>query len=798
MKLYCAYFRRVSSQQPGDILPAQRSVLQMKTALRYPFLLLFLLAAPRFAPGQVTVEIVNDTGWPDTNIFIKVPGKQWPGISDDPITPMELFANIESNHPAHPTTVPLSFLSTHGTVSPYAHVSTISGNTNLVYSFRADYIKSGSIYFFFGRDFTFTNHLQPSPPPGTAGNASRYDYAEFTIKNTDAQNNAADITYVDKFGIPLQMEWFSKGKMVAGSYVYASTHTLVDRFKDSALGQAVFALTDSDITPGWEYTGPTSYTNFARILAPQKMAGSGTSVSPYPEIKDYLDSLIGTAHQVQLNVASDQGGYHYIGYLVTLSSHTSGWLVTSHHTTSAPPHNPTLFPGQSYTNTVTFVIPSNSASQYVYGSPVGPNYYAVNGITVTTDTSPTYPLETWMIGDILSSLNFGFWGGRYGTNSADWFTPIKWQSFPFELARAGNDHYYNLYAALIYNNADPYSYAFSERITPDVLMSPGNGDTLRITLLPDDRLDAPVVPQPPTNAITADSIPLNWTPVVGATGYLVNVIRPAGMAPATLPASSNSYTLGGLHAGTPYRISVRALGSGAHGNAVVTPGRAVVALTSGTTLQSTGAFTQVQATFNVADPYYQVQDVYINSVKLIRTNNQWLTTNEVPARWIATTGLNQVVVSTVGADGNAFFNDWLTFEITSLGSGRAAISNVFFYGQKLSQPPPGVAGFISGTETNFQVSVLNPSLSIGLSFVPAETRRYASVPTVFEILDIHHTVDGRACFSFNVPMGETYRIASSTNLTTWQTNYTGVGKHAVDTYTNAPGSSAIEHFRVER
>ena len=42
--------------------------------------------------------------------------------------------------------------------------------------------------------------------------------------------------------------------------------------------------------------------------------------------------------------------------------------------------------------------------------------------------------------------------------------------------------YYNAYAALMYYNADAYTFAFSERITPDVGMAVENGDVVRITI----------------------------------------------------------------------------------------------------------------------------------------------------------------------------------------------------------------------------------------------------------------------------------------------------------------------------
>ncbi|MEI9865919.1 MAG: beta-1,3-glucanase family protein, partial [Limisphaerales bacterium] len=519
------------------------------------------------ASAQVTIEIINDSGQADTNVFIKVPGKLWPGITNSPITPTNLFADIDNNTPTNPTSIPLSTLPTSGQV-----VSPISGMTNTVYQFTADYVTSGSIYFTYGQPFTFTNALQPSPPPDSFGNVYRYDYAELSINDDAAANNAMDITYVDKFGIPLQMEWFRGTDLIAGSYVYASTKTLVDRFTTNGLGQAVFALGATDITPGWQYSGPDSYTNFARILAPQKVSGTTSSVAPYPSVTNYLNSLVGSAHAFALNGDSPQSGYYYVGYQVSLDTNASGWVVTLTQTTNTPSFNPADIYGVQYTSTITFGIGRTNASQFVYGAPVGVNFYSVNGVLVTDTNSPSYPVEVWMIGDVLSALNFGFWGGVYGANSEDWFSKVQYSAFPFGSARNPNDGFYNPYAALVYNAADPYTFAFSERITPDVLIAPTNGDRVRITILPDDRLDSPVVLTPSGNAIKRNAITLNWSPVAGATGYQVNVFATIGIASTNLHASVLSYTFTNLLSGTPYSFSVKATGM-AHGNTntIITP-----------------------------------------------------------------------------------------------------------------------------------------------------------------------------------------------------------------------------------
>ncbi len=769
-----------------------------------------MLAFARQLSAQVTIEIVNDSGRPDTNVFIMAPGKYWSDVSQSlaPVTPTNLFVNINGTNltAATATSLPLTFLATSNSAPPYLAVSSISGRTNTVYSFQADYIASGSIYFTYDNPFVFTNALQPSPPPDSTGNAYRYDYAELSIKDTAAANNAMDVTYVDKFGIPLQMEWFRGSNLVSGSYVYLSTKTMVDRFSENGLGQAVFALTSNNITAGWTYAGPSSYTNFARILAPQKVSGTSTSVSPYPSITNYLNSLVG--NPFWMNGAAPQGGYYYEGYIASMSTNAGGWLLTLTKGAIAPPYNTNIIVGTNYTNTITVPISNTNASQYIYGAPVGPNMYATNGVTVVTNLGPAYNVEVWMIGDALSAINFGFWGGNYGTNSAVWYSPVIWTSYPFGSARPTPDEYYNVYAALIYDYSDPYSFAFSERITPDVLMAPTNGDRVRITILPDDRLDSAIAVTPTASDITSNSITLNWTPSAGATGYVAKILQPLNMAPIILPGLSASYTFTNLQPGTPYIMSVQAMGTGAGGNPVITPARAVPATTLGTLVPAAGNFTIVQGTFNASDPFYQLSKVYINGTALYATNN-YLTTNGVYSVWTASQGTNQVAVTVVDTNNQIVFNNWLSFTLAPQFSGNlTAISNIVFNGQKLSQPAPTVTGFISGNANGFQISTSGPSsVTIQLTYVPAETRKFAPVkpitPPVSGVLitNVAGIPGGGIRFSFNVPQGTNYAIITSTNVAapqaSWLTNATGVGQAGLTSYTNAAGGNAMQYYRIK-
>jgi hypothetical protein len=778
--------------------------------------------------AQVTIQIVNDSGVPDASVFVKVPGK----LSDTdtnhiPITPTNLFVDINNTNPPNPVSIALSNL------TPVSQlVSPNSGTTNPIYSFQADYIASGSIYFTYRTPFIFTNALQPSPPPDSAGNAYRYDYAELSISDTNAANNAMDVTYVDKFGIPLQLEWFHGTNLVAGSYVYASTKTLADLFASNNLAAAVFSLNASNISSGWQYTGPDSYTNFARILAPQKVSGTSTSVAPYPSINGYLNSLVGKPFA--LNGASPQAGFYYVGYQASVATNASGWVFTlTYDSNNVPAFDSALITGVQYTNTLSFTVSNSNASQYIYGAPVGPNLYSVNGSLVTSDTGGTYPVETWMIGDVLSAINYGFWNGNYGNNSEQWYSEVEWTSFPFGWARPTDDGNYNLYAALIYYNSDPYSFAFSERITPDVLLAPANGDTVRITILPDDRLDSPVVS---TSMITSDSITLNWNPVPGATNYQVNVLRPLGYAPVNV--SSNSYPLSGLSAGTPYVMSVQALGT-ANGNPIITPARPVYATTTGTNSPATGSFSQIQISFGAADPFYQLGKVLINGSELARTN--WVVGDKITCS--VAQGTNQLLVTVCDTNGGLVFNDWLQFVIApsflftntaTNGSGttftftttNSAISDIVLFGQKHSQPAPQVTGGwppagngdigpiipangdmyvtnYTGSATNFIINPANNTLSIGLSYVPAETRKFAPVTTIgpagtfVTISNVAALPEGGIQFTFDVPAGTNYVIEASSDLKSWQTNSTGIGQAGGESYTNVAGANAMQFYRIK-
>ena len=839
------------------------------------------------ASAQLTIQIVNDSGLSDSNIYIMVPG-----ATGATLNPQSLF--VDKNTGTN-TSVALSTLATGGSAPPFQITSPISGNTDTVYTFQADYITSGGIYFIYNNSFTFNSGITPSPSPngGNGGSSYRYDYAELSFLGGDV-NNDVDLTYVDKFGIPLQLEWFHgtntvPANLVAGSYVYASTKTLASLFTAGGFTNAVFSLTNAgaangNITPGWQSAAGTNpYASFARILAPQKISTG----SPYPSVTNILNFL--TTNPFTLNGYSVQGNYYYLGYQVNVAQTNDPltgigeWLFTLAYKSNSVPSQYNLAAigvtgGQlQYTNTITFLVPNvtvvtsyatvtNSGiittntffvtnnvdpNIYVYGAPSGTNYYLVNG-ALPANTN-TWPVELWMIGDVLSAINFGFAGGIYGNNSDQWFSPnVAWPD-PYGWAQPSPKNnltsgYYNTYAALMYYNADAYTFAFSERITPDVGMAVKSGDVVRITILPDDRLDSPVV-SVPTNTITPTSLTLNWSPVSGTTGYRVNMLRPTGslgFAPANISAATTSYTFSGLSNGAPYVMSVQAIGTNANnGHTVITPARPVYATTYGTYNPGGGGTIPVLFALNATDPFSQLGSVSFNGNVVAG----WKDNNSTTISYAATVGTNQVLVTIQDNNANTVFNDLLQFvaaapfPVNNMGTNipdgtavsftslNSAISGINLGGQLLSALPPTINGgwpngsvgpvlaptnthaiavtnYI-GNGTNFLVSVNGVSVTgntgptIGLSYDPAEIRKYAPVLSTSSsaspviITAVTALPGGGIHFTFDVPAGTNYTVEASSNLNSWKTNFTGIGQIGVESYTNAAGANALQLYRIK-
>src|SRR5581483_3927638 len=112
--------------------------------------------------------------------------------------------------------------------------------------------------------------------------------------------------------------------------------------------------------------------------------------------------------------------------------------------------------------------------------------------------------------DVHAALNFGFLDSTYGKPDSN-ITSLHHDvvlPYPYGGARRLNDGFYNPYAAIFYYRSDAYGHPFSDWLgAASPLFKFTRGDRVRITILPDDRLDAPLVT---VSGTAADSISLSF------------------------------------------------------------------------------------------------------------------------------------------------------------------------------------------------------------------------------------------------------------------------------------------------
>lgn len=745
------------------------------SAFRFSFAAVLggLFSAPVSQAQQtngIQIEIVNDTGIPDSELLFQFVGQtanintNAPLMTNTPVLPTNAFTSTDGTPGGSGAgsgfgpgmNVPLTTLATNNPVAaPYAIVSPISGNTNNVYSMYVNYVKSGTIYFQYGGQpfnaYLPTNSTVPGENP-TAGYPSyspnRFEYIEMSFLPTNATDmttpSAADITFVNKFGMPVQLDWYdsvstNSRNLINSSSVLVPTKDLVQRFRALKLDSAVYGFSDTpsavtnngtnvnyptSFVPGWTGTNAIpdlpigqSYTNFARILNPYSLYLSASAgVYPYPSLKYYLDSL--TNSPFQLNGTAPQNHEWYAGYNVTMSTTNhptlgDSWVINMAYSGSLPPNlDPSLYGSGNtqYTNTISWVVPYIGASYTIFQASAAASNVYVNGVLDGSLNS----VEQWMLGDVQTAITAGYWGGS-SSNSANWFITkpfVPPTPYPFALARSTNDGFYNLYASLLYAHTDGYGFTYGERYTPSVLIAPSKGQTLRITLLPDSRLASPVVD---VTSVSTNSITMGWSAVPNATQYQINTIRPLNVPAVTVPASQTNYTVSGLTPGLPYTFSVQALATN-NGNPIASSYRPVSTATSGSlpTATNAGTIPVGLSVSPLSDPFQRLGNFYFNGTTYSNFNSMASASN---LSFMAAVGTNQLPLGVYDTNGQLVWYDWLTFVIGSNSPTTASVSAVQVHAN--SYPTPNA--FLSGTNTNFTISTnaATPSFQIPFSYSPS-------------------------------------------------------------------------------
>ena len=391
------------------------------------------------------------------------------------------------------------------------------------------------------------------------------------------------------------------------------------------------------------------------------------------------------------------------GSTATATANVSAGAVTGFNITDA---------GAGYTRAaaVNITPPAGSMDTFLYGATLSADAFSVVGVSYATLQGDTNIVYGAIARDALAAINFGYVNGRYGSSSVTWYGAAP-TAFPFGLARATNDGYYNPWAAILYNNSDAYGFAFSDRSGPSPLMGLQAGQTMRITLLPDARLDSP---KPYVADVQPTSMEIEWQAVPNATGYLITVLAPSGISPINVSAQVgiNRFPLSGLNQATPYTFTVAATGT-ANSNPLVSPAQPVQGSTTGSRATVTGA---VQ--FNMAMSWSPPTTIasppavsFDNQTLTYQSNTQWLN-NGLNATLSGVTGsANQYVMTLQDANQQVIFTNIITATFSlvagSMTNFTVAEGTLFGNAQPLTPSPPA-ASYVSNGGSGQALTLVVP------------------------------------------------------------------------------------------
>ena len=597
----------------------------------------------RVPQTPITVQVINDSGLPDSQVMLLVAGKDVQ--TKDPSTGVTTTYPFSVNGVSSVdlTNAPTSAVSAGALsnleLASFTVNSPYSGARKLpVYTFTMSTVGSGALYVSYAPSGTPALSMPPAP---TVTANYRFQPIEFSYSNAIVSNG--DLTTIDFYGIPLQMQTYAPGDTTFSRAIdkvtyYTSTPTLLQSFLSASPNlQYAFRATGGSVysfNAGKSSYSASDFANFARIVGPNQAAAAWSDSSPvfyppsapsgwtgtwpptgtmgspypYPSFSSYLAELAKAEYtftEVDDRVISAYT-FHYTGKVLPMTAGTTdtclpnslaapGYYIKLTGTTSgaAPlPDNadiciplPTNGAAATYSadGKTQLTPPISSGDFVVYGATQNCEALALysadgnNGNTIgiqpCTDSNAAQlgaianSIYGWIQADVLSALNFGYMQGNadkaYGGGRSNVWYGHPPAQYPFGAARnSPDDGFYNPWAALVYNNSDAYGFAFSDRKgrpSPDISFPIGG--TLRLWILPDVRLDAPLV----TVTATDDkSVTLSWPRVANAGQYLITYgpdTAPKTKTVAQTPAgTSPTATIDGLAGNSPYRFTVRTIG----------------------------------------------------------------------------------------------------------------------------------------------------------------------------------------------------------------------------------------------
>lgn len=257
--------------------------------------------------------------------------------------------------------------------------------------------------------------------PVTAAEPPTYPVRNDKIEFTNP--GKANLTSVDFFGIPMDIQTLdSNGNVLESLSFQCHTSTIQPALLANQGGPAAQILTSGGA--------------FSRILSPQ------LAPTAYPQMTGYLNFMAGKTIQLQSKFFGNP--YQTTNYSGTFQPDGS---ITLTGTITTPGTNSTIT-GQP------LAIQGASLLEAVY---TGNGDYAVGGNPAQVADNDVYAV---IYRDVAAGFALGYWGGKYGNNSASWFGQppfaAAWSSPP------AFTPYFHQYASTIAKYSDSYGFSFSD------------------------------------------------------------------------------------------------------------------------------------------------------------------------------------------------------------------------------------------------------------------------------------------------------------------------------------------------
>lgn len=297
----------------------------------------------------------------------------------------------------------------------------------------------GRIYFSFDKSIA-------ANAPFTSANKTRFDWVELTYVPPGVSQ--ANLTALDQFGIPMKIEAFNAQGKSLGSKQWAYSGDTIIRTLSKLAPKSVVKSGGSFVRILAPNQLPSAYQKWNAYLATLKgrkvtITDSFVGVNP-PIIAKYSGTFKDKLGTITLSGTLTQGGNPYNGGASNFSISIPG--SSSAFPKPVPPTAVTM---------TDQVYPSN-----------GPYFRSDNpSVYHTAGENNVYSV---VYRDLMSGLNNGFVGGKFGNDFTTWTKKPA-----FAAARPSpDDGFYNQFAACIepLSGATIYGYAFSDVSTHPLLL----------------------------------------------------------------------------------------------------------------------------------------------------------------------------------------------------------------------------------------------------------------------------------------------------------------------------------------